>query len=152
MWHTKTCLLTPSRSVKTVQSLTTVFSFKSLYFFSGSQYIFEKSALISFQATSYIYIYNIYSSVECFGFPNLCGPHCLINLLVLVVPSTADPLFNRTWWRRFAPSRTRGISDPLRRTATTNIQVGRWMQIQQTINDIISPWGHHRLVSSPIWY
>lgn len=29
--------------------------------------------------------------MECFGFPNLCGPHCLINLLVLVVSSTADP-------------------------------------------------------------
>lgn len=44
-------------------------------------YLFKLQA-----STSYIY-----SSVECFGFPNLCGPHCLINLLVLVVSSTADP-------------------------------------------------------------
>ena len=71
--------------------------------------------------------------MECFGFPNLCGPHCLINLLVLVVPSTADPLFNRTWWRRFAPSRRRGISDPLRRTATRNIQV--WKVDADTANN-----------------
>ena len=47
--------LGPSR--KCNHWLTTVFSFKSLYFFSGSPYIFEESALISFQATS---IYKLY--------------------------------------------------------------------------------------------